>query len=179
MICVFFSPSLPPSLPCSSFPPSPSFPLLQAAVLRFINTIVQVAQGPNAKVFHQQEFIQAGFKPEEVEKVCVPLCETITTTSPHYLHTQSLHGRADERILHELKEWRNNFINIQSYMDNLVICKGKLRDLQEEVRVRRERWPQHRASDTVCLSVASLKKLKSTSTKQTPIEKTSTSRQNQ
>jgi hypothetical protein len=41
----------------------------QASVLCFINTVVQVAQGPNAKVFHQHEFKTAGFNPEEVEKV--------------------------------------------------------------------------------------------------------------
>ena len=34
-----------------------------------MNTVVQVAQDPNAKVFHQHEFTVAGFNPEEVEKV--------------------------------------------------------------------------------------------------------------
>ena len=44
---------------------------MQAAVLCFINTVVQTAQGSNAKVFHQHEFMQAGFSPEDVEKVGV------------------------------------------------------------------------------------------------------------
>ena len=41
----------------------------QAAILCFINTVVQTAQGSNAKVFHQHEFMQAGFSPEDIEKV--------------------------------------------------------------------------------------------------------------
>ena len=44
---------------------------MQAAVLCFINTVVQTAHGSNAKVFHQHEFMQAGFSPEDVEKVGV------------------------------------------------------------------------------------------------------------
>lgn len=47
----------------------PADPPYQAAVVRFINTVVQVAKGPNAKVFHQQEFLGAGFNPDEMEKV--------------------------------------------------------------------------------------------------------------
>ena len=48
--------------------------LLQAAALRFINTVVQTAQGPNAKVFHQHEFKEAGFSPAGIEKVCIVKC---------------------------------------------------------------------------------------------------------
>lgn len=55
---------------------------LQAAALCFVNTIVQVAKGPNAKVFHQHEFIEAGFNPEEVEKV------RMLTISVKYCHLQ-------------------------------------------------------------------------------------------
>lgn len=40
-------------------------------MLCFVNTVVQVAKGPNAKVFHQQEFLEARFSPEEVEKVVI------------------------------------------------------------------------------------------------------------
>ena len=93
-----------------SLSPSPS---LQAAALCFINTVVQTAHGPNSKVFHQHEFLEAGFSPEEVEK--------------------SLHGRQDERVLHELREWRKNFIDIQQYMDDLAMARGRARNLKEEV----------------------------------------------
>ena len=34
-----------------------------------MNTVVQVAKGPNAKVYHHHEFTEAGFNPAEVEKV--------------------------------------------------------------------------------------------------------------
>ena len=40
-------------------------------MLCFVNTVVQVTKKPNAKVFHQHEFTEAGFDPEEVEKVLV------------------------------------------------------------------------------------------------------------
>ena len=46
---------------------------------------------------------------------------------------QSLHGRQDERILHELKEWHNNFISVQHFMDDLAVAKGRIRSIQEEV----------------------------------------------
>ena len=41
----------------------------------------------------------------------------------------------DERISHELKEWRTNFVSVQSYMDDLVVSRGKLRSVEEKVRV--------------------------------------------
>ena len=41
----------------------------QAEVLRFINTVVQTALEPNAKVFHQQEFIDAGLSVQEIREV--------------------------------------------------------------------------------------------------------------
>ena len=85
----------------------------QAAALCFVNTVVQTAHGPNAKVFHQHEFLEAGFSVQEVEK--------------------SLHGRQDERVLHELREWAKNFIDIQQYMDNLAVARGRARDLKDEV----------------------------------------------
>lgn len=53
--------------------------------------------------------------------------------SPMHMHTQSLHGRQDERILHELKEWHNNFISVQHFMDDLAVAKGRIRSIQEEV----------------------------------------------
>ena len=80
----------------------------------FINTVVQTAHGPNAKVFHQYEFLEAGFSVQEVEK--------------------SLHGRQDERVLHELREWAKNFIDIQQFMDDLAVARGRARDLKEDVR---------------------------------------------
>lgn len=46
---------------------------------------------------------------------------------------QSLHGRQDEGILHELKEWHNNFISVQHFMDDLAVAKGRIRSIQEEV----------------------------------------------
>lgn len=48
---------------------------------------------------------------------------------------QTLRGKVDERISHELKEWRTNFISVQSYMDDLVVSRGKLRSVEEEVGV--------------------------------------------
>ncbi len=36
--------------------------------------------------------------------------------------------------MHELREWRNSFINVQSYMDDLVVCRGRIGNMQEEVR---------------------------------------------
>ena len=107
--------------------------------------MVQTAQGSNAKVFHQHEFIQAGFSPEDVEKVsakqyffrCLAVTHTHTYThhslSGEHAYTQSLHGRQDERILHELKEWHNNFISVQKFMDDLAVAKGRIRSIQEEV----------------------------------------------
>ena len=86
---------------------------MQAAVLCFINTVVQTAHGPNARVFHQHEFLEAGFSVQEVER--------------------SLHGRQDERVLHELREWAKNFIDIQQYMDDLAVARGRARDLKEDV----------------------------------------------
>lgn len=80
----------------------------------FINTVVQTAHGPNAKVFHQYEFLEAGFSVQEIEK--------------------SLHGRQDERVLHELREWGKNFIDIQQFMDDLAVARGRARDLKEDVR---------------------------------------------
>ena len=44
-------------------------PLLQAAALCFINTVVQTSHGSNAKVFHQHEYIEAGFSVDDIEKV--------------------------------------------------------------------------------------------------------------
>lgn len=75
---------------------------------------MQTAHGPNAKVFHQYEFLEAGFSVQEVEK--------------------SLHGRQDERVLHELREWGKNFIDIQQFMDDLAVARGRARDLKEDVR---------------------------------------------
>ena len=136
--------------------------------------MVQTAQGSNAKVFHQHEFIQAGFSPEGVEKVwnisLGPLLEILKfvlkllnfvristvfkvntvhlryileigkqeykTTSVdlfEFVFLQSLHGRQDERILHELKEWNNSFISVQQFMDDLAVAKGRIRSIQEEV----------------------------------------------
>ena len=46
----------------------PFDPSYHAAVLCFINTVVQVVKETNAKVFHQQEFLGAGFNPDEMEK---------------------------------------------------------------------------------------------------------------
>ena len=46
---------------------------------------------------------------------------------------QSLHGRQDERVLHELKEWQNSFIDVQTLMDSLAVSRGRVRDLQEKV----------------------------------------------
>ena len=51
---------------------------------------------------------------------------------------RSLHGRQDERVLHELREWRKNFIDIQQYMDDLAVARGRARNLKEEVRRERE-----------------------------------------
>ena len=51
---------------------------------------------------------------------------------------QSLHGRQDERVLHELREWQNNFINVQQYMDNLAVARGRARNLKEEVSITME-----------------------------------------
>ena len=82
-------------------------------MLCFINTVVQTARGPNAKVFHQHEFLEAGFSVQEVER--------------------SLHGRQDERVLHELREWAKNFIDIQQYMDDLAVARGRARDLKDDV----------------------------------------------
>ena len=82
-------------------------------MLCFINTVVQTAHGPNARVFHQHEFLEAGFSVQEVER--------------------SLHGRQDERVLHELREWAKNFIDIQQYMDDLAVARGRARDLKEDV----------------------------------------------
>ena len=56
-----------------------------------------------------------------------------THTHTH-THTQSLHGRQDERVLHELKEWNNNFISVQDFMDDLAVAKGRIRSIQEEVQ---------------------------------------------
>ena len=50
-----------------------------------------------------------------------------------HAHTQTLHGRQDERVLHELREWQNNFIDVQHYMDNLAVARGRARNLKEEV----------------------------------------------
>ncbi len=52
--------------------------------------------------------------------------------TPH--STQSLHGRQDERVLHELKEWEGNFISVQQFMDDLAVTKGRVWSLQENVR---------------------------------------------
>ena len=53
-----------------------------------------------------------------------------------FLLVQTLHGRQDERVLHELKEWHNNFISVQEYMDELALVKGKARNLKEDVSGR-------------------------------------------
>lgn len=92
--------------------PSP-LTYIQAAALCFINTVVQTAHGPNAKVFHQHEFLEAGFSVQEVEK--------------------SLHGRQDERVLHELREWVKNFIDIQQYIEDMAVARGRARDLKDDV----------------------------------------------
>lgn len=44
-----------------------------------------------------------------------------------------LHGNIDERISHELKEWKKNFVDVQGVMDNLMLAKGRVRGLTEEV----------------------------------------------
>lgn len=46
-------------------------------MLRFINTVIQTADGRNAKVFHQQEFINAGFDIKELEQVKITPADTI------------------------------------------------------------------------------------------------------
>ena len=46
---------------------------------------------------------------------------------------KSLHGRQDERVLHELREWAKNYIDIQQYMEDLAVARGRARDLKEEV----------------------------------------------
>lgn len=57
-------------------------------MLCFVNTIVQVTKGSNAKVFHQHEFMEAGFNPDEVEKVQIRASlvfspVTMTLPTPH------------------------------------------------------------------------------------------------
>ena len=56
----------------------PVDPPYQAAVVCFINTVVQVAKGTNTKVFHQQEFLGAGFNPDEMEKVRGEIQSSVT-----------------------------------------------------------------------------------------------------
>lgn len=49
-------------------------------------------------------------------------------------HVQSLHGRRDERILHELQEWDTNYVNVQQLLDDLLTTRGRVSSLTEEVR---------------------------------------------
>jgi hypothetical protein len=92
----------------------PVDPAYQAAALTFINTTIQTASTLNAKVYLQNDFILAGFNPETVEK--------------------SLGGRQDERVLHELREWHANFINVNVLMDDLAVCRGRNTSLKEELQ---------------------------------------------
>lgn len=41
----------------------------QAQALSLINTIVQISTSVNSKVYYQEEFIEAGLDPSEVEQV--------------------------------------------------------------------------------------------------------------
>ena len=59
----------------------------------------------------------------------------------HYMtSSQSLHGRRDERILHELQEWDTNYVNVQQLLDDLLTTRGRVSSLNEEVR---NKWCYH------------------------------------
>ncbi|KAL5473808.1 hypothetical protein EMCRGX_G028364 [Ephydatia muelleri] len=89
----------------------------QAQALSLINTIVQISTSVNSKVYYQEEFIEAGLDPSEVE--------------------QLLHRTSDERVSHELSEWRKGRIDVQELYDKLAIARGKIRGLEEDLESTR------------------------------------------
>ncbi|XP_019853233.1 PREDICTED: formin-like protein 3 [Amphimedon queenslandica] len=91
----------------------PMAPSYQAEVLRFINTVVQAGDGPNARIFHQQEFLNAGLDIKTIE--------------------QTLECEPDEKLMHELKEWKKSFTDVQKLTDELLIARGRANGLKQEL----------------------------------------------
>ena len=44
-----------------------------------------------------------------------------------------MRGKQDEMINIQLQEWKNNFIDVKSIMDDLIICRGKVKAIETEV----------------------------------------------
>lgn len=73
-----------------------------------------------------------------------PLCVTQPCVSPAALclsPSQSLSGRQDERVLHELREWRDNFVDVNAIMDDLAAASGRANSLNQEVSGGSEMYP--------------------------------------
>jgi len=43
-------------------------------------------------------------------------------------------GQKNEMINIQLREWKSNFIDVKSIMDDLIICRGKVKTIEIEVR---------------------------------------------
>ena len=107
----------------------------QAQALSLINTIVQISTSVNSKVYYQEEFIEAGLDPSEVEQVGPHwTSHDRATDEPALCPSQLLHRTSDERVSHELSEWRKGRIDVQELYDKLAIARGKIRGLEEDVR---------------------------------------------
>jgi hypothetical protein len=91
----------------------PQDTVFQTSALCFINTLCHTPKKMNVRIFHQQEMLAAGFDPDFVER--------------------SLKGRQDESVLHELSEWRKEFIDVQAVMDEFVSLRSRATVLRDEI----------------------------------------------
>ena len=48
---------------------------------------------------------------------------------------QSLKGRQDDAVLHELNEWRKEFIDVQAVMDEFIGLRTRASELRTEVSI--------------------------------------------
>ena len=44
-------------------------------------------------------------------------------------------------MLHELREWRDNFVDVNAVMDDLAVASGRANNLNQEVSGGSEVWP--------------------------------------
>jgi hypothetical protein len=85
----------------------------QKDVFRFINTVVQSANGLNYQIFYQQQFVNAGLNIKDLK--------------------QSQSGELNEGLEHEIKEWDKSFIDVQQLTDDYMISRGRAKGLKQEL----------------------------------------------
>ncbi|EDO40029.1 predicted protein [Nematostella vectensis] len=106
----------------------PTSPTFQTIILNFINKFVSCAPSFNLKVFHQQEFEDAGLDVDKIER--------------------TLEGAEATAVREALKIWRDNYINVQNVMDEFVTLRERSKYLRDEVDLLQSKLEESEANQT-------------------------------